>query len=371
MKYKTKITGKQSGFTLIELMVGMTIGLVVVLAMGQILSVNEGYKRTTMYGNDSMVNGSLALNTIERDGKNAGYGITTVSNSLGCEVRMKYGSDTTVTFTLSGLMITNGANGAPDTIRFTSSNKNGVALPTKVVVDHPVSATNFFVDSDTGIVEGDLMIAVPETCDSDNWASVFQVTGTGGNNNNNGSGQGQNQVLHNSGQSEWNQPGGQTIFPSAGYPIGSYLINMGNMGDRSYSIVNNNLQLAEFNSSTGDTETQILFPQIIQLQAQYGKDTNNDDTVDTWDNTTPTNNAGWSQIRAVRVAIVARSVQWQKDVVTTNDADCPSPSSICWAGGKIAGSNLNSGNSNNTDWQHYRYHVFETLIPLRNIIWQQ
>ena len=27
--------------------------------------------------------------------------------------------------------------------------------------------------------------------------------------------------------------------------------------------------------------------------------------------------------------------------------------------------------SGNPDWQYYRYRVYETIIPLRNVMWQQ
>ena len=46
---------------------------------------------------------------------------------------------------------------------------------------------------------------------------------------------------------------------------------------------------------------------IVQLQAQYGKDTDADGAIDTWDEVTPNAANGWVQVIAIRLALVARS----------------------------------------------------------------
>ena len=109
----------------------------------------------------------------------------------------------------------------------------------------------------------------------------------------------------------------------------------------------------------------------------YGKETTGATpplgVVDTWDNITPTTNAGWRQVVAVRLAVVARSATYEKEVVTTANptwdvgsvipvtgaVTCPSGTGKCLSL-KVDGL---------TDWQHYRYKVFDTVIPLRNMLW--
>lgn len=374
---------QQLGFTLIELLVAMLLGLVTVLVVAQVMLMAESRKRTATSGSDATVTGAMALYTMERDARNAGFGMTTSAAALGCEIKAKHGSGSTQTFVLAPVVITQGANGAPDTITFTASTKEGVPLPTLVTVDHPATAANFFVQSALGITEGDLMIAVPPSPSSTNWCSVFQVTNdtSPGGGNSQGGGQGQNQVLHNSGLSPWNQAGGQTIFPASGYPTGSTLINLGAMARRTYSVVNNGLQLTWLNTTTGASQTRDLYPQVIQLQAEYGTDTNLADNtvqVSNWTTTTPAanDNAGWQAIKAIRVAVVARSNVYEKEAVTvagtgTNFAACQasSPRAVCWAGGAIT--NLNTNSPGTDDWQHYRYRVYEAVLPIRNVIWHQ
>ena len=379
MKTYSYPTIRQQGFTIVELMVGVFIGLISVLIVSQVLVVNESQKRTTTAGSDSLVNSALALYAIERDGKNAGYGIASVASLVGCEIRAindKFNGGAVMNWILTPAIITNGSNGAPDTLRFLASAKMGINLPTTITEPHPPEAANFFVNSDVGISEGDLMIAVPAggCVTGTSWATVIQVTKDAVNNPNpNGQGQGLNQVLHNSGKSDWNPSGGANIMPDGGYLKGDYLTNLGQMSDRSYTIANNALQLTE-NSTNGMGTISVLQPHIIQLQAQYGKDTDGDaincNSISTWDNTTPaSNDAAWQKICAVRVAIVARSNQWEKEEVTVDDTTCTNPRAVCWYGGQISG--LNSGNTNADDWKHYRYKVFQTVIPFRNLIWRQ
>ncbi|HJW24422.1 MAG TPA: PilW family protein [Rhodocyclaceae bacterium] len=382
----------QSGFTIVELLVGMLIGIITAVVIGQVMALSEGQKRTATSGSDTQVNGALALYAIERDAKNAGYGMTSVSSGgIGCEVHMKNGANPVSNFTMVPAVVTDGTGGAPDTLRFMASSKTGITLPTRISIDHPETASNFFVDSDVGIQDNDMMIAVPAAgCSGTKWATVFQVTndpnpGGGGGG---GGGQGQNKVIHNSGQSDWNQPGGQTILPAGGYTAGDYLINLGTLLDHTYSVSANNLTLTEFSMATNSTASRDLYPQIVQIQAVYGKDdgatgTADDGIIDTWNATTPATNDGaaWRRIRAIRVALVARSPILEKETVTTDgaagtttcDSATPAPSSICWKpnpGGNGVKIDVNIGNAN-PDWQRYRYRVYETTIPLRNVIWQQ
>jgi type IV pilus assembly protein PilW len=99
--------------------------------------------------------------------------------------------------------------------------------------------------------------------------------------------------------------------------------------------------------------------------------TNADGTVDTWDNTTPTTNADWLKVMAVRIAVVARSTQFEKSTVTFAD-----PQWDLGANGTVTGSTACGANrclplkvSHLADWGRYRYRVFETIVPLRNMLW--
>lgn len=368
----------QRGVTLIELMVGLVIGLFVTVVIAQVLVASEGRRRTTTTGADAQVNGALALFALQRDIQMAGYGMTAGVDGIGCEVRARR-NGVDFTWTLAPVVIADGAAGAPDSLLVLTSAKPNYSVPSRIVVDHPRTAANFFLNTTVGIADGDLMLAVPRIIDANNWCSVFNVTGTGGGGGGGGGGgqgqgQGQNQINHNSGNGgAWNQPGGSTIFPNAGYPAGSYVVNLGQFVTRGYQVsAAQALQLQTFDTSTAATDTDDLFPQIVNLQAFYGKDTDNNGTVDTYDTITPTTNAGWRQVLAVRVAVVARSTQRERDPVTTLEPRWDVGNAATVVGSTACGASqcVTIKVDGLPDWQRYRYKVYDSLVPLRNMLWR-
>ena len=66
---------RQRGFSLVELMVAVVIGLIGTLVMFQVFAVSEAQKRSTTSGGDAQQNGSIALFTIERDLRNTAAGM--------------------------------------------------------------------------------------------------------------------------------------------------------------------------------------------------------------------------------------------------------------------------------------------------------
>jgi type IV pilus assembly protein PilW len=116
-----------------------------------------------------------------------------------------------------------------------------------------------------------------------------------------------------------------------------------------------------------------LFPNIVGLRAYYGKDTDADGVIDAYDQTTPTTNAGWQQVLAVRLALVARSAQYERDEVTSanpmwvvGDSPAVSPAPVTCGASKCVELKVDGL----ADWKHYRYKVYDTVVPLRNLVWR-
>jgi type IV pilus assembly protein PilW len=106
---------------------------------------------------------------------------------------------------------------------------------------------------------------------------------------------------------------------------------------------------------------------VVNLKAQFGLDTDNDGQVDTWQSATGNWSsanlplqpaAAWQQIQAVRVAIVTRSEKYESDAIT------PGPLGMFCSPAPCAVSMTLT-----SDQQHYRYKVLETIVPLRNAVW--
>lgn len=356
---------RQRGFTLLELMIGVAIGLLAALVVASVLLASEGQRRTVTSASDAQVSGALSLYALQREVQAAGYGLVPSLGSLGCEVRAQR-DGVSFTWTLAPVRITNGASGAPDAITVFGSATDRYATPVRVVSNHPPTATEFSVSTTMGLAEDDLMIAVPPAFDASNWCSVFNITAIG-------SAGGLGQIVHASGSSgPWNPDSGQSIFPSAGYPAGSYLLNVGRLVNRTYSVnANGNLEQASFDTATGTTTARELFPGIVNLQAYYGLDTNGDGAIDSFTATTPADNAGWRQVVAVRLALVSRSGQLEKEDVTHADLQWDVGTAIPLAGATTCGSSqcTTLKVSHLADWKRYRYRVYDVIVPVRNMLW--
>lgn len=357
---------KGRGVSLIELMVGMVVGLLATLVVAQTLLTAESYKRSTTAGSNAQTNGALALFELQRSTQSAGYGMTSMVSALGCPIRARYKS-TNFSWTLAPVVITPGAPGAPDAVMVMASNKFNWAVPTRIAVNHPPTAANFFVDTTLGIDEFDMMLAVPEIWDAANWCTLFQVANPGG-----GGPLGSMQVHHQSGKSDWNQPGGFHIFPAAGYPVGSYLLNLGNFTRLDFDVTAAGLQRTTLSTADGSSSAENLFPDIVQLQAYYGKDTNADGVVDAYDKVTPTTGAAWAQVLTVRLAIVVRSPKFEREPVTQTNPQWDVGSQPAVAGSATCGASqcVTMTVDGLADWRHYRYRVFDTVVPLRNLLWR-
>ncbi|MDP1672275.1 MAG: PilW family protein, partial [Burkholderiales bacterium] len=126
---------------------------------------------------------------------------------------------------------------------------------------------------------------------------------------------------------------------------------------------------------------------VVSLQAEYGLNLNtvgaNNGRVDTWRTADPGTLGTepvslWANVLAVRVGILVRSGQFERqpDPLQPNEPNNHVTTVVpSWAGGQFAITNLD-GTSSATKpadpanhWKNYRYRVYETVIPLRNMLW--
>lgn len=365
------------GFTLIELMVGLVLGLLTVLVITTVLSTSEGKRRTIAMGSDAQTNGALSLYTLQRDIQMSGYGAAINPAALGCAIKGEYKDPAApaatpaipLTAVLAPVVIQDGANGAPDTLTVLQSRTSGFSAPMLLSNSHAKTDSFFTVKSSFGAKAGDLMIAVPrDGGTSTDWCAVFNVTDAGAGAAN-GTALDATHIPHAVGTSKWNR---SSVFPDSGYVEKSYLLNMGSMSFNTYSIdAAHNLVVTGISadSATGTPET--LYPQIVNLQAMYGKDTTGGGQVSTYDNTTPTTSADWQRVLAIRIALVARSNQYEKEAVTSANPLWDVGASSTAAGAAACGDSkcISLDVSQVADWQHYRYRVYDTIVPLRNVLW--
>jgi type IV pilus assembly protein PilW len=146
-----------------------------------------------------------------------------------------------------------------------------------------------------------------------------------------------------------------------------------------FAVSGDTLQVTTF-TLEGAGSLEQLNSGIVLLKALYGRDTNGDGTVDVYDTTTPTNNLEWRNVLSLRMVVVARSGQRERDVVTTADPKWsagsgaavtyeayPGATTTCAANAVTC--ELPLPISQLSDWQHYRYRVFDTAVQVRNLMW--
>jgi type IV pilus assembly protein PilW len=90
---------KQKGMTLVELMVAMTIGLGITLAISSVLIASENHKRVTTSTNDAQQTGSYGYYALDRALRGAGSAIAGSAfpsdvGVMGCHLNVTNSSGT-------------------------------------------------------------------------------------------------------------------------------------------------------------------------------------------------------------------------------------------------------------------------------------
>jgi type IV pilus assembly protein PilW len=371
----------QSGFTMVELMVGVLVGLVATVVMFQVFAVSEGQKRTTTGAGDAQQSGLVSLFQMERDIRMAGYGLN-LPAMLGCTT---YGWNETAgggfNLPLAPVIINNGVAGAADTITVIYGNSDMIGAPERLRNPVTTSAGIYQLNNRYGYNVGDVVVLaeVGKTC---TMAQVSALAGTADLQHTSGGyvdSQGQPQVTKYNGV-----PG---AFP--GYAAWIRATNMGgrifNLGNAptlvTYSIRNNTLVSVD---ATAPASTPVVVADnIVQMQAQYGYDGDGNGRitapsnvavlnplgVDQWADSLPAGAGAvnWTRITSIRLAIVARSVTPEKRNAAGNCVT--SMNGPRWYARDAATPYYIDVSGTGTDWGCFRYRVFEVTIPIRNVAW--
>jgi len=355
---------RSRGMSLVELLVAAAIGIIASLAIFQVFAVFEGQKRTTTSGGEAQTNGTLALFTVEREVRLSGYGFN-AADLVGCTAQGwdQLTSAALTPWTLAPVVINQGAGstpgvaGSPDTVMVMYGNGEQLPAPMTLGVNSLGTADDFFkIFNPFGFRKGDVVVFA-EAGKPCTLAQVSEIPPATGDSTKINVQPGT--FVNTAGATvptRYNNPAGLgTAYTTSGKVF--------NLGDtpiiKTLSVQNAQLVSQPIGSPTA----MPLYDGIAQVQAQYGKDTNNDGVVDLFDEDTPTNTAGWAAVLAVRIAIVARSSLYEKDLV--------SPATIrLWEDSAAVPTTTGPVWTLTTDERHYRYKVFQTVIPLRNMIWR-
>jgi len=338
----------QRGFSLMEIMVGVAIGLIGIVVMFQTIEVWEARKRTTSSGSDAQIAGTLAMFALDRDIKLAGYGYGQSTNFfMGAPLTIYDTLHLPNTYTASvvPVEITDGVGGAPDKVTVFWGNSS--FLTARQSFTASTSTTKKTEKSRTGFQLGDVAlvcgIVVTNQC---TLVEITDNTGADG------------LTLKHEALSYTNFAGQAAtarynpgLSPFA-FTIGT-MYNLGPRPQMNTWEIKNGKVLAWSDGLHSEVAQTEVGEGIIDLQAQYGTAADSGGGTlnsTTWSAAAP---ADWTKVQAIRVALLSRGQHYEKDEVTTVNPK--------WSAANFV--------MTDPDWKHYRYRVYEQVMPLRNIIW--
>jgi type IV pilus assembly protein PilW len=411
----------QAGFTIVELMVGLVIGLIASLVIMQTFSTFEGNKRSTTGISDAQTSGSIGLYMLQRELQFAGYGIPLVSgtmpsitvpadqrtfanytnktqaeiDALVAAAKAQYTAqlatdqatvqagevysalkcnpaplmnmdadnnpltpDIPVDIITPVKIIDGVTNGTgSDSVAAHYNSTGRGAMPTNI---SSVSGTDYVaVKNNMGCRQNDLVLVTRNSNTGDTSCLATRVTSQN-------SPVDKNQLRQTAAAAD--SPIAIYVTSNAGMAPQNKLACLGNHVVTTFDVVGTQLR----------KNSVPVLDEIVSLQAQYGiSPTANSEIVDssiagswvnatgaTWANPTVANR---NRIKAIRIAVVARNNLLEKNVVSqTCNGGAAGPAEICiW---KNTSDETGVDLTTIPNWNRYRYRVYEVVVPLRNML---
>jgi type IV pilus assembly protein PilW len=364
-----------NGFTLIELLVAVVIGLLGVLVIFQVVSTWDAQRRTTVGGNDAQIAATLSGFNLERDIRKSGWGIGLADVTaraqgtplvMGCPV-VAQNATGNFTFLLTPVSITQGAGGQPDSVTVLSGSSQFIADEKRYLNGSATSKTSQLISA-SGVFRGDLLVFMNDN-PANRVCQLVEVTGT------------PDPVTFEHLPNASYTPQNATVPRTASFNptatdvrlTGGVFFSLGPSPTlKTWSI--RDQRTLSWRDAFGATPAvpNDVAEGIIDMQAQYGYDTNGDGRIDgtEWRDTLPAS-PEWGRVLAIQVALLSRSQQYEPQVVTTNAPTYFGSPGIPFVMRNVDGTtdSFTAASTDPNNWRQYRYRVYEKVIPVRNLLW--
>ena len=335
----------QRGLSLVEIMVGLVLGMLSVLVVLQMFQQSDAAKRSALGGDDAQNSGALALTLLQRDLRQGGHGVAAFPIA-GCDVALPGGRTLgeLAPVTINHADIPAGDPGT-DTLLVVYGTSAGAPEGSRII-NQPATGT-YGVAAPASFAIGDRVIASPAVRPAACTLTLTTVTA----------------VVSPS-------PPNVSVASGVAGMTNGRLYNLGPTprmlayAVRAQQLTQCDMMAVDCTSAALVDDPTAWVPvgnQIVALRAQYGRDTSGppmDAVVDVFDQAAPANACDWMRVSAVRLVVVARSAHQEREAVAVASAPA-------WAGAASAPIDL----TDLDDWANFRYRTFETLVPLRNITW--
>ncbi|MGZ5047398.1 MAG: hypothetical protein ACXWF0_09180 [Usitatibacter sp.] len=402
-----------AGFTLVEVMIALLIGLIGIVVMMQTFAVSEGFKRTATSGTDAQINGGVALYMLEREIRLSGFGMNALM-AMGCSTVRVWNSTSGTGLDMRFVPFEINPAGIPagdantDTLLVSYGTADSfVAGVYAGQVGSPATATTDFTiysPNRDGFKNGDLFISVQPGAGPGGTAScvLHEATATSPASGNCGvpPAAGLSFLEHKPVSYKSSHNGCQTVaathnsatgikdasgvtVPVVTQAAGGQLFNLGTPSVKVYAIRGGNLTFCDWviSDCTNAANYTTLVNDIVSLRAVYQMNLTPTVTAAPGDGVVApsravlTTNAFLpSRVMAATIEVTSRSGLKEKPAVG-NVCDATPVASrpdrqmdwIYQVGPPAAPIDLSTSAA---DWSCYRYRLFQTSVPLRNMIWR-
>jgi type IV pilus assembly protein PilW len=344
----------QAGLSIVEVMVGLMVGILVTLSAWGSVMFYEANRRSGVGGNSALENAMASALAIQRDVKAAGLGFV-FAGMPACGT-MNVFHDGVATADGSAIapvtIVDGGAASEQISVAYSGSILGGAPVQTIAAMANPGDLIR--VNSTGTVSAGDMvLIASALSTEPCTLAQVTTATaaafGT--------------ELTRAAGR--WNpaNPGG-TFANAPSYGASSSVIRADGFTWVTYRI-SNNAQLEVVNNVT--SQVDVLAENVVLLKAQYGTSNGSTPQIEQWTNATeawapPLDAAHVQAVRAIRIVVVARAPHREKPSAGSGPCDATTVAPTAWPGGPAIDL------SADPDWQCYRYKTLMLTIPLKNMI---
>lgn len=335
------------GVSLVELMIGLVVGLLVSLAAVSSLRIFGASQSQGTVTGGGLLSAVSAMGAIKNDVAAAGLGFFDGRLSLCSSMNLSLGTGAIVNGTVfSPLLVTRepandrldlvyGSNVSAGSSVPLATPSDGSSIDTLSTLPAAVGQAVMLAPASTGLCTVRSVTAV--TAGTVDTPQVLAFANTG---------------AHN-----------QFAFTTApAYAAQARATLLGALQWHRYRVIDNNLVLEQ----PLDGSSAVLVRNVIGFRVEYGISDTGGSTLQSWQNA---GDAGWgtlspasiSRVRAVRLGLVVRSPQREK----------PDASGNCIASSakpRLFGAEIEPDVS---DWGCYRYRSSNIVVPLRNLVWGQ
>jgi type IV pilus assembly protein PilW len=381
---------RHRGFGLVEVMVGLVIGLIAVLVIYQVFNVAEGFKRNTTAAGEAQSTGLFSTFLLGMELANGG---TAMADSAADLATCPDTGNIATSFRPIPVLITDGGGGTvnpnPDSFVVNYSIASTLSSTAMFNYKDPVAKTTtygpgdpFNIQSAGGFHVGDLIVSINPALPDCRSSKITAVSATGT----------QTVDLYGTltdvASVTITHTGTAISYDGDGRPGLSMLFNMG-PADRAqkirYSLNGGVLYSTPLLDANGQPLAvpvgNPLASNVVMMKVEYGIDSDLDalGLLDTWVQANA--GGGWdpasmlpgtvtkiNQVKAIRIGIIVQSEQFDQtlgnydwvlfDCSNANKALCP---------GRLTGT-INASAVPPGNW---RFKKYETIIPLRNAIWNK